>query len=312
MPLYQKIEYSPANLNLVSLKVLSIGEFNVEMRRELGSGKFGIVYRATDKEGRYVAAKKIDYKDPTKELVNAIQQQRKCIHPNLVRIFGVTSLEDETWIFMEFIEGSDMQHYFRKSPNLLKDFDRKVTLMTQIAEGLNYLHQVNVVHRDIKPENILVSKSNETDSITLKLTDFGIAKFLQDGKSTMSTNVGTFPYKAPEFWEVKPDGSLAYHRSIDVFSLGLTFLAMYQAKEGELLVPEVEDLEEDFNYHVPIAFIMRNRILYGRPELIVIQDKQFDNEGMKILKKLIRQMTSLAPENRPAMAHVLEMLQHVL
>ncbi len=154
---------------------MSIGEYSIELRRELGKGKFGIVYRATDREGKYVAAKKIDYKDPTMELENAIQQQKKCIHENLVRIFEVMSLADETWIFMEFIEGGDMQHHFRKNPDLLKDFGMKAVLMTQIAAGLNYLHDVNVVHRDIKPENILVSK--DTNKITLKLGDFGIASF---------------------------------------------------------------------------------------------------------------------------------------
>ena len=166
----------------------------MELRRELGRGRFGTVFRATDKEGKYVAAKKIDYTDRNMELRNAVKQQEKCIHQNLVRIFGVTSLEEETWIFMEFIEGSDMQRHFRKNPELLKDFDIKGALMTQIAEGLNYLHDVNVVHRDIKPENILVDLSKDTNVITLKLTDFGIARFLEDDESTMTTNVGTFPY----------------------------------------------------------------------------------------------------------------------
>ena len=283
----------------------------MELRRELGRGRFGTVYKATDKDGKYVAAKKIDYTDRNMELENAVKQQEKCIHQNLVRVFGIATLTHETWIFMEFIEGGDMQHHFRKYPSILGGFETKVILMTQIAEGLNYLHGVNVVHRDIKPENILVSLSKDTNLITLKLTDFGIAKFLEEGKSTMSTNVGTFPYKAPEFWEIKPDGSLAYHRSIDVFSLGLTFLAMHQAKEGEPLVPEVENLEENFNHHVPIAFIKRNRKLYGWPELIVIEDKDTDDERVRTLKEIIRQMTSISPEKRPNMKYVLDSLQSI-
>ncbi len=291
------------------LQIIKVGEFNVELRSQLGKGRFGTVYRATDREGKYVAAKEIDYKDPTKELENAVKQQRKCIHENLAKIFEVLTLTDETWIFMEFIEGGDMQHHFKKNPELLKDFGTKASLMTQISEGLNYLHGVNVVHRDIKPENILVSVSKDTNAITLKLTDFGIARFLEEDESTMTTNVGTFPYKAPEFWQVKPDGSLAYHRSIDVFSLGLTFLAMYQAKQGKPLVPMVEDLKEKFNHHVPIAYIMFNRREYGQPDLIVIKDKEHDDENVKILKELIRNMTKLAPAERSDMKHVLDQLK---
>ncbi len=300
------------SIDMYLLQIMTVGEFHVEMRRELGRGRFGSVYKATDNEGKYVAAKKIEYTGKNKELENAVKQQEKCIHQNLVRIFGVMSLTDETWIFMEFIEGRDMQHHFRKNPNFLRGFDIKTGLMTQIAEGLNYLHGVNVVHRDIKPENILVSLLKGTNAITLKLTDFGIAKFLEDDESTMSTNVGTFPYKAPEFWEVKSDGSLAYHRSIDVFSLGLTYLAMYQAKEGEPLVPFVENLEEKFNHHVPIAYIMFNRREYGQPDLIVIKDKEHDDENVKVLKELIRNMTKLAPEERSDMKHVVDQLKHVL
>ncbi len=294
------------------LQILPVGDFNVELRQELGRGRFGTVFRATDKEGKYVAAKKIDYTDPKMELENAVKQQEKCTHENLVRIFGVTSLKDETWIFMELIEGSDMQRHFRRNPDLLNGFDTKAALMTQIAKGLNYLHDVNVVHRDIKPENILVSLSKDTHVITLKLADFGIARFLEEDESTMTTNVGTFPYKAPEFWEVKSDGSLAYHRSIDVFSLGLTFLAMYQSKQGKPLVPMVENLEEKFNHHVPIAYIMFNRREYGQPELIVIQDKEHDNDNVKVLKDLIRKMTKLAPEERCSMMDVLDQMNLVL
>ncbi len=293
------------------LQILSVGDYKVEIRSRLGKGRFGTVYKATDRQGKYVAAKEVDYVDPKRELDNAILQQKKCIHPNLVKIFGVTTLTDGTWIFMEFVEGGDMQNYFKNHPDLFQDFETKVSFMGQIAEGLNYLHESDVVHRDIKPDNILVSLTKDMNTPTLKLTDFGIAKFLEEGESTMSTNVGTFPYKAPEFWEVKPDGSLAYHRKVDVFSLGLTFLAMYQAQEGKPLVPVVENLEENFNHQVPIAYIMFNRREYGQPDLIVIMDKEEDSEDVKILKDMIRNMTKLAPEERSDTKHVLQQLDLV-
>ena len=295
----------------IFLQIKSVGEYKVDLDRELGGGRFGTVYKATDSNEKFVAAKKIHYADTNMELKNAVKQQEKCIHKNVVRIFGVTTLDDKTWIFMEFLPRGDMQRQFRKYPSMLKNFDTKAALMTQIAEGLNYLHSVNVVHRDIKPENILVSKRKNAN-LTLKLADFGIAKFLEQGESTMKTNVGTFPYKAPEFWEVKSDGSLEYHRSIDVFSLGLTFLAIFQAEKGKPLVPEVENLEENFNHHVPIAFIMRNRKLYGRPELIVIEDKANDNKRVTIVKELIRQMTCLDPKKRKNTAYVVYKLQQVV
>ncbi len=87
---------------------------------------------------------------------------------------------------------------------------------------------------------------------------------------------------------------------------------MYQAKEGKPLIPFVENLEEKFNHHVPIAYIMFNRREYGQPALIVIKDKEHDDENVKVLKELIRNMTKLAPEERSNMKHVLDQLKHAV
>ena len=102
-----------------------------------------------------------------------------------------------------------------------------VKIMWQIAAGVKYLHQNDVVHRDIKPENILFSNNLP---IQVKLTDFDVSKFFEEFEtSTMSTNVGTLAFKAPEFFQRTPEGKLVYHRNVDVYTMGLTFLALLQA-----------------------------------------------------------------------------------
>ena len=114
---------------------------------------------------------------------------------------------------------------------------QKIQIMTQIMKGVKYLHDNDIIHRDIKPGNILVASDNP---MSLQITDFDVSKFLEDNSETsaMTSNVGTIAFKAPEFYQRQPGGKLHYLRSVDVFSCGLTFLALLQANKGaELLIP---------------------------------------------------------------------------
>ena len=70
------------------------------------------------------------------------------------------------------------------------------------------------------------------DGINIKLADFGLCRILTADESTMSNNVGTLMFKAPEFWDPKSNDKVRYHRNIDVYAAGLTFAAMLQAVPG--------------------------------------------------------------------------------
>ncbi len=114
--------------------------------------------------------------------------------------------------------------------------------MVQITNGIEHLHQNNIVHRDIKPGNILVTASPHDGRFVVKLTDFGLSKFLDptDETSAMSSDVGTLMFKAPEYFDAyrgQGQGKRNYHRNVDIYAAGLTFLSMIEAKEGEPLRP---------------------------------------------------------------------------
>ena len=111
--------------------------------------------------------------------------------------------------------------------------------MYGIAKGISYLHSNNIIHRDVKPANILIASAIP---LTPKLADFDISKALDFDAETsvMSSNVGTLAFKAPEFF-MRSGGKLEYHRNVDVYAAGLTFLAMIQASEkSRKLVPHIE------------------------------------------------------------------------
>lgn len=90
--------------------------------------------------------------------------------------------------------------------------------MEQILDGVQYLHSINIVHRDIKPENVLCA--GKTWPLQVKLTDFGLSNFLNDGEggddAMLLSHVGTSYYIAPEIV-----GKGGYGPAVDIWACGV-------------------------------------------------------------------------------------------
>jgi serine/threonine protein kinase len=136
------------------------------------------------------------------------QVSAQLAHPNIVTIHDVMITEETGFIVMQFVAGTTLQ---RLMDRRAISTERCLDIVAQVARGLGYAHQHNVIHRDIKPGNILVSASNEA-----RITDFGIAKSDHASHVTSSGSiVGTPDYMSPE----QASGEDVDARS-DIFSLG--------------------------------------------------------------------------------------------
>ena len=115
---------------------------------------------------------------------------------------------------MEYCDLGDLDEFFENYSKILQGLDPKITLMKQIIQGIAFLHLKNIVHRDIKPGNILLK--NEDGSAVVKLGDFGLSKILDPNSTTssMSSDVGTVIFKAPEFFNQNPQGKIRNHRTL--------------------------------------------------------------------------------------------------
>ena len=199
--------------------------------------------------------------------------------------------------------------------------------MVQMVRGVEFLHRQNIIHRDIKPSNTLVSCDNP---VLVKLTDFDFSKILEEnyGTSLMTTNVGTPAFKAPEFYLRNEELKIQYHRNVDIYALGLTYLAMIQGNNG--LVPQIETPNDDSERYAPIGRIIAERIRYKKEPLEVIpEDTKSSSSSVRSsqllkgaskaasrdsvgtvtleierMKTLIREMTHHEPEKRPSAAHI--------
>jgi hypothetical protein len=146
-------------------------------------------------------------------------------HPNVVQIFDVGQAQRSYYMAMEYIQGWDLSRVLQHAAKLRRPFPLHLAarICAEVASALDaahgaldpHGHPAPILHRDVSPHNILISREG-----TVKLTDFGIAKALDDGRLTPTTTLkGKLAYMAPEVVL----GFTAVDTRADIFSLGNVF-----------------------------------------------------------------------------------------
>ncbi len=292
---------------------MQIDNYTVFKDDEIGRGGFGTVYRARDADGMIVAVKKIIVKGNKRSAIQEAEIffKRPLSHENIVQQLHIARPEPhfDLYIFMEFCQNGDLDKYFETCFDSLRTMQSKLHIMCQIANGLSFLHDQAVSHRDIKPANILISGSYIPAHCVVKISDFGLAKCLdpEGDTSAMSTDVGTIIFKAPEFHRGGPRKDIQYHKSVDVYAEGLTFLVMINAKQGCKLLPTL-DTHERLRGSRYIGLEMYLRQECNQPPLDVAPNGPGDTPLIRVVKELIRRMTNVEPHHRPPAKKVLKIL----
>jgi eukaryotic-like serine/threonine-protein kinase len=208
-----------------------------EIIRELGRGGMGAVFLARDlKLGRRVAIKFLQSSVPalTERFLLEARATARCTHENIIVIHEVSELEGMPYMVLEYLKGKTLTHLMddaRLPPN------RAVELIVPVVRALECAHKQGIVHRDLKPDNIFM-----TESGTIKVLDFGIAKVLSQTPEALLGNthtldnntfihageltqhgvaVGTLSYMAPEQW----NAAVIDHRT-DIWAIGIILFRM--------------------------------------------------------------------------------------
>ncbi|CAM6015050.1 unnamed protein product [Sphagnum balticum] len=206
---YELAKYLPKRCNLKSQYSIRCQNLRISEDEVLGKGAFGTVY--------------------------------KCKHPNVVQCIGHILTEHDGPVLVSELMREDLRSYLDREvcmdTNEEKPFPLLVVLdiMLQIAEGMNYLHENDVMHRDLKSKNVLINvvKNEEnlelSSSMLVKITDFGLAK-LKENSQYSTKHLGTTPWRAPEMFDVVDNKNTKYTKAADVYSFAMVFFEVLTGK----------------------------------------------------------------------------------
>jgi len=122
-------------------------------------------------------------------------------HPHIVAVHDRGESNGQLWITMDYVEGTDVAALVRERYPSGMPPQFAAEIVTAVADALDYAHERGLLHRDVKPANILLSESQgSTQQRRILLSDFGIARHMDDSAGLTATNmtVGSFAYAPPE------------------------------------------------------------------------------------------------------------------
>ncbi len=267
----------------------TLGDF--QLVREIGRGGMGVVYEAIQISlGRRVALKVLPMaatfdSRQLRRFENEARAAASLHHTHIVPVFGVGCERGVPFYAMQLIDGrplSEIIDYLRKHPRPAAGTDTAMaavsvtkqatdssaffrtvaTLGVQVADALEYAHQMGIVHRDIKPANLILDGRDH-----IWITDFGLARIQTSPSATLPGDVvGTLRYMSPE----QAAGSAVVDPRSDVYSLGATLyelLTLQPLFDGSDRRECLRKIQED----EPVALRKLNKSMPSELETIVLK-----------------------------------------
>ena len=272
--------------------------------KEVGNGTFGVVYKATNiATGEMCAIKRMKKKfhnwDECLSL-REIKSLRKFNNPSIVKLKEVFRVNDELHLVFEFMEENVYELIKDRTTPLPESQIRSI--ISQVLQGLAYMHKHGFFHRDLKPENLMISGQ------VCKITDFGLAREIRS-KPPFTDYVSTRWYRAPEILL----RSTSYNSPVDLFAVGCIMAELYMIKP---LAPGTNESDQMFKFcsilgtpsmaQWPEGYRLASQMVYKFPSCAPLNlASLIPNAGYDALQ-LMSALLSWDPQKRPTAAESLE------
>ncbi|XP_016468989.1 LRR receptor-like serine/threonine-protein kinase FEI 1 [Nicotiana tabacum] len=263
----------------------------------IGSGGFGTVYKLAMDDGNVFALKRIvkmnegfdRFFERELEILGSIK------HRYLVNLRGYCNSPTSKLLIYDFLSGGSLDEVLHERSEQL-DWDARLTIIMGAAKGLAYLHHdcsPRIIHRDIKSSNILLDGNFEA-----RVSDFGLAKLLEDEESHITTIVaGTFGYLAPEYMQ-----SGRATEKTDVYSFGVLVLEVVSGKRPT----DATFIEKGLNIVGWLNFLATES---RQRDIVDPHCERVQTESLDALLSVATQCVSSNPEERPTMHRVVQILE---
>ena len=192
------------------------------IKETLGKGTFSVVKLGEQEKTKQKVAIKILDKEKikTKEDLTRIQREIKILsmleHPNIIKTYTISETPKKYYIIMEYCEGGELFDYIVEKERL-KESEASI-FFYQLINALEYIHSKGIAHRDLKPENLLLSQNKKS----IKIIDFGLSNFFENGNNCLETPCGSPSYASPEIIR----GEVYDGFKIDIWACGIILFAM--------------------------------------------------------------------------------------
>ncbi|KAI3453931.1 hypothetical protein Pfo_010594 [Paulownia fortunei] len=270
---------------------------NLNEEHVIGAGGFGTVYKLAMDDGNLFALKRIvkvnegfdRFFERELEILGSIK------HRYLVNLRGYCNSPTSKLLIYDFLSGGSLDEALHERAEQL-DWEARLNIIMGAAKGLAYLHHdcsPRIIHRDIKSSNILLDGNFDA-----RVSDFGLAKLLEDEESHITTIVaGTFGYLAPEYMQ-----SGRATEKTDVYSFGVLVLEIVSGKRPT----DASFIEKGLNIVGWLNYLVsENR----QREIVDPHCERVQTESLDALLSIAIQCVSSGPEDRPTMHRVVQILE---
>ncbi|XP_066527603.1 tyrosine-protein kinase Tec isoform X2 [Hoplias malabaricus] len=260
---YDKWEINPSELTFM---------------KELGSGQFGVVRLGKWRAQHKVAIKAIREGAMSEEdFIEEAKVMMSLTHPRLVQLYGVCTQQKPIYLVTEFMELGCLLNYIRQRRGSF-NIQNLLSICHDVSQGMSYLEENHFIHRDLAARNCLVN-----DSHVVKVSDFGMARYVMDDQYTSSSGA-KFPVKwsPPEVFNF-----CKYSSKSDIWSFGVLMWEVFT--EGKM------PFEKNLNHEV-VTMVMQGHRLY-RPKMAAAH-----------IYDVMKMCWQERPEERPSFAQITQMI----